>query len=175
MTPLIDTIEEIVNGQDFTGLTFGENPLTEVNYQPGHPREIINSMVQMSQSPTYKDKKFPLIGLFLDVPFDDSYEGYKLDDFTIVIAVDTDPTFSTEDRKEVNFKPLLRPIYEILKKAIYNSSALSCPMPFVPKVREWYFYGKDGIYGVEGNVFNDYIDAIEVTFRGITLINKCKK
>lgn len=148
--------------------------ITPLYYMFGHPLEVVDRLQELTNSPTEKDKKYPLIALFADIPIDKRkpigfYGSAKL---TIIIATLTDPKYTAEQRIEKTFKPILQPIKEQLVNLIYRHKQFSFEDELNYTEIEHYYWGKQGLYGNVGNIFNDYIDAIELKDIEVLIKNK---
>ena len=135
-------------------------------YQYGHPQEIIESIQEMSKSRKIEGRRFPLLALFQD--FDET-KGERADvqssvSLHIVIATSTGPQLKAKQRYEKTFRPVLYPIYEALIKMIQSCGYFINVQELVPHTKtDRLYWGKNGLYKLENNVFNDFIDAIEIT------------
>jgi len=142
---------------------------TGVRYDYGHPADIIAELVQLSATESNRFKKFPMIGLFLDLP---QKRGKAVDSFSVrlngFIAVGSTKTWTPIQRTQQSFVPLLHPIYDE-----FITQLLKHPAIVMPENRviphgyvERYQWGKGGLEYYENgkkNIFNDFMDAIEFT------------
>jgi hypothetical protein len=78
----------------------------------------------------------------------------------IVIATKTLKEWSSEARDAKSFKPILIPFMERFFERMKFNPKISILKE--GKVKLHYFYGKQGLYGSEGNLFNDSVDAIQL-------------
>lgn len=143
-------------------------------YESGHPLEIVNTLAEKTRSKDFDTKKYPMIALFQDFTEqerDDGYE-YTISELTIIICTETDPKFTSIQRYAATIVPVLYPIYELLKKYVNSSKLLDTAIRDKDKTDRLY-WGKEGIYGSEANIFNDYIDAIEIKLLNIKKIKTC--
>lgn len=133
-------------------------------YLHGHPLEIINTLKQYTASSEYRFKKFPLIALFED--FDASNkEGlfHTKAMLNVVILTDTDKNYDARLRYEKSFNTILTPIYKLLVEELIKSRKICTPRNEIKHTPVNHLYwGKSGLYGNTGNMFDDYIDAIEL-------------
>jgi hypothetical protein len=149
-----------------TAASFGKT----VYYMYGHPLEIVKRLQELSNSTTQKDKKFPLIILFTDITIDRSLIGfYGSARLRMLVANITDPNYISEKRTELNFKPILHPIKEELIKQIGLSTRFTHENEVEFKETDMYFYGSQIN---NKNIFNDYIDAIELRDIQVNIKNK---
>jgi len=149
--------------------------LTGVHYQYGTGYEIIETLNQMSLNDTNVNK-YPLICLFLDVKeeFGTAPGIYSnIPELRIAICNSTDSNFKAYQRDELNFKPILTPIYQSLLRQISLTKntfvGVGNPENLRHDAKRNYFWGREGVYGKEGAVFNDKLDAIEITFRNLKI------
>jgi hypothetical protein len=150
-------------------------PVDSPYYMYGHPLEIVNLLSTKEKSGTLKFKKYPLIALFQD--FEEqkgSNQSINSDvNLNIVIAVNTLREYTSEQRYTATFKTVLYPIYNLLitkLKASNYFAAGTIPHTKIDRV----FWGKTGLYGNDSNIFNDYIDAIEIQNLQLSVYNNVK-
>lgn len=175
-----DVLEPIVaevSTKLLTKLQLFDPNITAVHYDYGHPLEIIETLSEKSGS-DFTYQKYPLVALFLDADLQRGREIGKYGKFKLHMAIirGTDPIYKAKERDDFNFKPVLMPIYlEFIKqlKASREFSILDESMiPHDPINR--YYWGKQGLYGNEGNIFNDHVDCIEIKNLELNLnINYC--
>jgi len=87
-----------------------------------------------------------------------------VDDLNIIIAVNTSPDYTSENRYDNSFRTTLYPLYDLLIKHIVKSKwFINVDPGLVPHNKiDRLYWGRNGLYNNESNVFNDYIDAIEI-------------
>lgn len=136
-------------------------------YMYGHPLEIINILAKKDTNDVHKFNKYPLIALFQD--FTETMGANQaipsaVQDLNIVIAMNTLPDYTAENRYDNTFRTVLYPLYDLLIKHIVKSKwFLNVDPGLVPHNKtDRLYWGRTGLYGNEGNIFNDYIDAIEI-------------
>jgi hypothetical protein len=144
-----------------------------VYYMFGHPVEIVNRLQEMTNSPSEKDKKFPLVVLFTDIaiPRNQTIGFYGKAKLQIIIANYTEQNYDSPDRLANNFKPILQPIKEELLNQISRHKQFTFEEAVEFTEIERYFWGKQGLYGNTGNEFNDFIDCIELKDVSVTIKN----
>lgn len=154
--------------------------ITAVHYDYGHPIEIIETLAQKSQTGEFVYNKYPLIALFLDAGLQRGREIGVYGEFTLHIAIinGTQAEYKAKQRDDENFKPVLMPIYLEFMNQIKKSGRFFITsadlIPHEPINR--YYWGKQGLYGNEGNIFNDYVDCIEIKNLKLKVnINYCPK
>lgn len=89
----------------------------DVNYIFGDSTYIREAILTQKKIPQTATKRFPLIGLY--TPFVEDKTDSKVyckADVNIIIAVNTLKDYTNEQRIEVSFKGLLRPLYDALIK-----------------------------------------------------------
>lgn len=154
-----------------TALTAASFATTPVYYMYGHPMEINNRLVELSNSPTEANKKFPLVILFTDITIDRSLVGfYGSTQLRMLIANFTLPEYISEQRTDINFKPILHPIKKELINQIERHGQFTYENELSYKETDMYYYGSQIN---NQNVFNDRIDAIELRDIRLNIKNKC--
>lgn len=149
--------------------------ITGVHYMHGHPIEIINNLGKKDKSNNLMFDKYPLVALFQDFGERSTRDfGISEATFTLIIAKATRPDYVAEERYEHNFKPFLYPIYESLLKWIEKSGEfLVYDKNLIQHEKiDRLFWGNSGLYGSKANIFNDWIDAIEVKNMRLRFYNK---
>jgi len=145
-----------------------DSNITGVHFMNGHPMEIINRLSKREQNGMEYDK-YLLVGLFHDFPETHFKDGTIECSLHIVIVRDTDPNLIADQRYDVNFNPVLYPIYdEFISKLQSHPSFLGYSPKKLTKYDRLY-WGRNNAYGGQANVFNDFLDAIEITNLQITL------
>ncbi len=154
-----------------TALTAASFGTTPVYYMYGHPKEIAIRLQELSNSPTEGAKKFPLIILFTDITIDRSLIGfYGSVSLRILIANFTLAEYISEQRTEINFKPILHPIKKELINQIDRHARFTYEDELTYKETDMYYYGSQIN---DKNIFNDRIDAIELRDIKLNIKNKC--
>ena len=162
---------ETTTGLNFTGETW---QALAPYYIYGHPLEIANRLLGKDKGKEKKWRKYPLIALFQDFTEDHS-DNFIIDytlPFSIIIAYNTKKTYISEERYTNTFKPILYPLYEDLLTYMTKSPALyeNRKDRIEHNKIDRLFWGANGVYGNEGLIFNDNLDAIEVNFDGAEVI-----
>ncbi|MCK5607627.1 hypothetical protein KAR91_37430 [Candidatus Pacearchaeota archaeon] len=162
----VDIIEDVVSevraDTDKPATLTSEQPY----YMHGHPLEVINTLSLKDKNDTYKFKKYPLIALFQDFT-EVMGEDQKIQSSTslnIVICMETSQDYSSAQRYDNSFRTILYPLYDLLiEKIIASGYFLNASESLTSHNKiDRLFWGKTGLYGNEGNIFNDHIDAIEI-------------
>lgn len=139
---------------------------TPVFFDYGHYVEVTRNLTQKDASITQRDKKYPLIWMVMDFVErygDINYDYCQLPDLQFIIAVPTTAAMTTRDRIDKNFKPVLYPIYDAFKEEILESGMFSNADPLDhEKIDRPYWGGQDNMGNGTVNLFNDFIDAIQI-------------
>lgn len=134
-----------------------------LTYHHGHPLEIVNTFKQATHS-TAKGELFPAVCLLHDFPEKITFDREAT--VTVIILTDTDPAFTAADRYTYSYDTILTPLYELFIKKLAAStsiaSTLDAPNLFEHTKYDRLYWGKSGLYGNTANIFNDFIDAIEI-------------
>lgn len=157
VTPKIQRNDAAIIGKD--------SYITGIWYEHGHILEIVETLKQKDESDQFINKKYPLVALLQDYP--DNGGDFGLNGSVtlhIVIVNYSTGTWKAEERQVKNFDPILQPIYDSLMKHIaYNPYFNEYSLSKIQKTKiDRMFWGRDGLYGVEGNVFEDKVDCIEI-------------
>lgn len=157
-----------------TSLDWGTVP-KKVYFMQGPILEITNVLQSYTNSPDYKNKKYPLVILIRDFKEQDELQlhgiGSSFKPQLLIITL-TNPTYRSDQREENNFKPILRPIYAELLNQLSKSKLFGMPRikDMKPVRCEHFFYGTSQN---NKNIFNDFIDAIEIESIALNIKNFC--
>lgn len=139
-----------------TAASFGKT----VYYMYGHPKEINQRLQELSNSPTEKSKKFPLIILFTDIEIDKSIPGFfGSAALRMLVCTITEQNYTAVQRTENTFKPVLHPIKNELINQISKYEKYTYEGELQYKETDMYFYGSQFN---DKNIFNDFIDAVQL-------------
>lgn len=151
-----------------------DSNIQAVNYQHGHPIEIVETLSQYDQSTSKRYKKYPLVLLVEDVK---EYHGvnaangrYAELDLKIFLINSTKPDYKSAERYTHNFNPFLLPMYASLMNNIYRDQHFLIPDVYAiehTKINRLY-WGRESLQGNTSNEFCDYVDAIEISSLKIT-------
>ena len=170
MENFVDIFEDIVTN---VRLKYDDDAV-EPYYMYGHPLEIFNILSEKSKSETYKYSKYPLIALFQDFEEKNDKSSRVVEKITIAIMTETDPNFIAPSRYDSTFKPVLQPIYELLKTEIENNKFVTNDDMYSHTKIDRLYWGKEDTFGNSAGIGNDKLDAIVIT--GLTLgINECNR
>ncbi len=129
--------------------------------------EINQRLTEKAKDGQYKFKRYPLIALREDI--EEGMEDlvhYKLN---IAILAFTDKNYTTAQRREHVFKPILIPLYDEFLRQLKLSGLFLWPgsgtgtlkIPTHKKYNR-YFWGTSSTNGNVANIFTDPLDAIEI-------------
>lgn len=173
----IGAVVEAVSTKLLTQLQAFDPLITGVHYQYGHPLEIIETLKQMDESQDYKFRRYPFIGLFQDFPQEVGEVGFDSEvTLHLIIARFTVNTYKAAQRYENNFKPVLYPIYlEFLEQLNFSKAFMKYAPNQIPHTKiDRLYWGREGLYKNEGNIFNDFLDCIEIrNLKLKTYLNIC--
>lgn len=164
--------KDVVNAVDETLFTRAVDPF-HVYFDYGHYAEVVRNLTSKEGGITTKNKMYPLIWLVMD--FEESFGGIDgeycdLPAIQMFIAMPSKPDISTDERMQKNFFPRLYPIYEELMNQIALSGYFDAvdPADIIHKrILRPYWGGQDANGNGTANLFNDFIDAIQI--RNMTL------
>ena len=149
--------------------------ITGVHYQQGHPLEIVKALQLLANNASTKTERYPLIALYRDfTEVKNRQIGiYSESDLHIIVATRTNPTYTTEQRAEKSFKPILHPIVDAFLDKISLSPKFIIDRSY-PQTEETdrYFWGQAGLFGIEKNMFQDWIDCVEIK-TSLKTLNNC--
>lgn len=165
---IIKYIVEQVSYELTDTLRIEQPNITGVYFQHGHPLEVIAELQKLSQGTTTKNQRYPLVALFRDFPEEKGTGNGIYSEVTLnmIIAVRTEPTYTSDKRKEKSFLPILYPIYNRLMELITKSPKFMKPQGQTGMLKhtkiDHYFWGRESVYGADANIFQDWIDCIEI-------------
>jgi hypothetical protein len=141
-----------------------------LKYRYSTAQEWINELTQLS-SKSDISKMYPF--LFINsVKVTESGETDRMVTIgELVLATLSNTVWTAEQRKLKNFDLWLSPLYDHLIEAMQLSRYFS--LVSIGTRTDHLFYGKQGLYGGEGNVFHDRIDAIEINNIKLRLYKTC--
>ena len=133
----------------------------------GHPREIAGRLSLKDQSDIDKFRKFPLIVLITDLKEQHGIEPRNVDYIVqnpkIVIVTNTISTYTSSERLEATFKPTLLPLYYQLIEKIKDYQYIVSEYNLIKHDKyDRYSWGSESVYGNQGLIFNDFLDAVEI-------------
>ena len=131
-----------------------------IHFDFGHYEYVTGR--QQGKAQTKSKERYPLIWLVMDFE-EQRYSMNNVIQLTpspmIIIATNTQPELSMEQRRDQKFLPILYPIYDEFLNQISKSKAFGQPANVKHvKVDRPYWKGEGGA----GNLFTDFIDAIQL-------------
>jgi hypothetical protein len=170
---------DVSYGQDMLDYMDDVHPGSDTDLMPfymyGHRLEIANRLTEKTKDPVFKYQKYPLIALRLPVT---EFVSDGMWRFTLNIAIltFTDKKYTSDQRYEHVFRPVLYPLYQRFLEEIRNSGLFVWPQdqefPEHTKIDRLY-WGTQYSEGNEKNIFNDPIDAIEIIDLKLNQVVKC--
>ncbi len=162
---VLDVIEEVVAkvNQELTPvLKAYDSNITGVHFMPGSVNEITSRLMKREQNGMEYDR-YPLIALFNGYPETYFADGSVVTTLYMAVVRDTNPNLITKERYQVNFKPVLIPIVEkFVDTLIHHRSFIGYyPEKITTKIIPYWDSTKPP--NAQANVFNDFLDAIEIT------------
>lgn len=158
-----------------------DSKITGIHYLYGHPLEIVNILKEKSEGGSTKFQRYPLVAFFLDSEVDRTdfqFYGEQRCHLAVIRPCKFDGTEKAEQRDLKNFIPVLTPIYmELLRQINYSGVVESSGENSFPhKVTNRYYWGREGLFGNQGNIFDDRVDAIEIEDLKLKInLNYCPK
>ena len=135
-----------------------------VNYTYGRQPQILSHLQSLNNSITQKDKKYPLIALFM--PFKESFgnDYYATIKFPkIVIAALSNLTDTPEVRYQKTFKTILYPaLDEFLKQITRHPNIVNQDPDYLNFTKQDNPGSPPPAVEKGGIQFTDYVDAIEI-------------
>lgn len=140
--------------------------------------EVVNRLKAKSEVLQYSDKRYPLIWFLIDGSVKESVGDVRSNNriakgLTIIICNQTEREFTSTQRYETNFIPVLRPIYDAFMYHMKTSTLVRSSNGFEHEYYENLFWGNEGLYGATGNIFDDMLDAIIIKGLDLMIIEKC--
>ena len=153
---------------------------TPVYFNYGHYADVLKDLKAKDGGITTQDKKYPLIWLVMDYVEKKGIDlglQAQIPNLTILIVTPTTPTDNIADKMVKNFVPILYPIYQELLTQISKEVRLKNSIVSQinhEKIDRPYWGLNSGINGSNGeaNLFNDFIDAIEIRNLDISVKRK---
>jgi hypothetical protein len=140
-----------------------------VNFVWGDSAYIREYLLSLKKSSSTAAYRFPVIGLYS--PFDErKNNGVVSASVNLILAVNTLVGYTNEQRMEVSFEGVLRPLYSDFMKALEASKSFNVPYKgFDHTYVENFSFGKRGALDVDGKEIDEKIDVIEIKNLDLTL------
>lgn len=172
--PIVDIIEEVVTEvrNDFTS----EQNIPFYDY--GTTLEVVNRLRMKTDSNQFYDKKYPLIWYVIGDSINEEVDSKKatkrqVKSNTIIICTKTKAEYSSKERYTNVIKPILRPLYDLFMLKLKQNKTVRSIDGFKHEYYENLFWGRAGLYGHDGNIFNDRLDAIIIDSMDLFIIETC--
>lgn len=172
--PLAYAIEDVV-----TAVRDSYSPEQIVPYYDfGVALEVVNRLKLKSNTVEFRKAKYPLIWYLIDGSVQENVDYRKtnpreVQNVTIIICKETKVDFSARERYENNIIPTLRPLYDLFIHHLGKSKELKSDNKLNHGYSENLFWGREGLYGHEGNIFDDRLDAIIIDNLNLRVIESC--
>jgi hypothetical protein len=159
-------VENVSFNIEKTGTILTESGTWTANapyFKYGHLREITNMLSEKDKSENYKYQKYPLIVLLLDISEKKGIDAIVYSEILVRVWIccNTRKEYTSESRTTNSFKAILQPIYDLFIQKLESSGYFNYDKltGFSHTKTDRYFWGLD-----DGtvNVFNDFIDAIDI-------------
>lgn len=163
---VIGSLDGPIKNVSATEFQIDGNATSEVSWKArapyfidGHLLDVANQLVEKDGSVgAEKSKKYPLIVLEQDFKID-KLDGPKIRaSLSFAIVNHTKAEYTTEQRREFNFTPILDPLYSEFIKALDNFQGIAIISENWDVTRRYYW----GSQFNDSHIFNDKLDAIEV-------------
>ena len=144
-----------------------------LNYHYGHLLEIKNIFQQATAKASLKLEQFPAIILVQDFPeATDRKQHTREATLRIIILTDSKQSYIASERYTNIFKAKLYPLEDLFLTQLDRSNEIS---GYDQGFTRWdrLFWGRAAGEGTASNIFNDYIDAIELENLKIKILNTC--
>jgi len=157
MLTIYEAIESIVIDINNDGV--------QLNYLDGSAKEVQQRLIDWSKDPVMKSQKYPCLILFTPVETESQQDALNNDTATVnlIIATDTEKTYTTSERKELIFTPTLWVLYEMILAYIRLSPYFNVDSSGrLSHTRiDRFYYASTPAH--EQNVFSAVLDAVELS------------
>lgn len=146
-----------------------------VNYIFGDSTYIREALFIQGKTPKSASKKFPLIGLYTPITEQRDNRDYQCKtNISLIIAINTLKDYTNEQRIEVSFKQILRPLYNAFIDELKSDKRLDFGYDnhVDHYYSENYAFGRRGAFDSDGKEISEKIDAIEISNLELTVKNK---
>ena len=172
--PVSYLIEEIVTK---VRLNYSEEQIVPY-FDFGVTLEVVNRLKEKTESSTHSDKKYPLIWHLINSAVNEIIDNNKTNprevtNLTIIFCTETDENFTSRERYDNKIIPTLRPMYDLFMKYLKESKKLKSVDNFKHDYSENLYWGREGLYGHEGNIFDDRLDAIIIDNLNLRVVESC--
>lgn len=133
----------------------------EIYYLYGHRLEIAKRLTEKNADMIEKYRKYPLVALNMDISENHLGTGTVEYDLNLIILDFTDRNYTSEDRDQNVFQPVLEPLYQLFLKSLRDVSEfdwVGLVPPHTKILRPFW-----GSLDPQSNIFSDPLDGIEIT------------
>jgi hypothetical protein len=166
----VDMFEEIVAN---VRAKYDEANNLEPYFDYGHILDILSKLTAKDDNDVNKFRKYPLICLILDQKETHGTSVNYQYTFAprLLIVTSTQKEYTSQDRTNNTFKPILYPIYDLLIEEVKKYKYFGFePRSLWPHDKyDRYSWGASEIFGNVGVIFNDYLDGIEIISENINV------
>lgn len=151
----------------------------DINYVFGNALYVKERLDELSKTPSGNEMKFPLIALFC--PFNEQRNSpgfHSRAKVKVLIACATRQQYSNEQRLELSFRNILRPIYGRFIEALRADGRIDFGYDGIVahEYSENYSYGRYGAQTGTGEEVSEPIDAINISNLELTVKNyNCRR
>lgn len=151
----------------------------EPYYDYGHILDVVAKLTAKDGNDIYKFQKYPLVVLLTDIEeaHGDSADIEYTCSPSLLILDKTEASYTSQDRMQLIFKPILYPIYDSLIDSVKYSEYLNVLDQVPHKKTDRMAWGSSSVSGNTATIFTDYLDGIEIEFDNIgvfSAINTCE-
>lgn len=163
MPKIIGECVDLVRTDLLAELQAYDSTIETINYMHGNIKEVIKRLQEYTDNSVYRRQKFPIVILIEDVIINRANNNYygNTQGMNIIIANHTLPVYTSMQREDKNFAPILRKIYN---RMLYRMSRHpNFPVQGMDKINHTVAERK--YWGADDNTKNklgDYIDAIDM-------------
>jgi hypothetical protein len=172
--PVRDMIAEVVAAMEaeiLTDLQQIDPKFEQIHYLCAPEEEVIETLKEMSLTQKHQKKKYPLVVMLEDITIQTGRTNYYgTTSVEILLCTPTQKEYKSAQREAATFIPILRPMAAAFKKHLRLSPYFAWEGPQFPAIEtDRKRLGRNGLWRREGNLFEDYIDAIHFENLELTL------
>jgi hypothetical protein len=154
---IVESIESIVTSMQQSGVP---------NFMYDNRVGLNKRLIEEGKITAKKNFRYPLIAL--KTPFDEHVKNGRVHvQLNIIIVQETEKEYTTPERREQVFKPILYPLYKKFLETLTQSGlfywehSVDGELPEHIKV-DRYYWGTHSTNGNVANILSDPLDAIEI-------------
>lgn len=161
---------------DLTEEGFSSSPTAisvVLNYHHGHLLEVKNTFREYTTIAAVKREQFPAVVLVQDFPEEiNNLTGEREVTCTVFLVTDSQKQYTAADRYDYTFGPILYPLYDLFFEQLRYSDYVADSQLQHTKI-DRVFWGRESGEGSLSNIFNDFIDAIEISNLKVKILKTC--